>query len=72
MELTRPKKKDTPPPAPKPAAPKPAVTPARPAAAAKDDDEIDQIKKEIKEAAKKEEKNYLEFWNEFGAAGDFI
>merc|ERR1719367_1884289 len=27
MELTRPKKKDTPPPAPKPAAPKPAVTP---------------------------------------------
>merc|ERR1719245_2683095 len=45
MELTRPKKKDTPPPAPKPAAPKPAVTPARPKPK-QDDDEIDRIKEE--------------------------
>merc|ERR1719427_1757738 len=49
MELLRPKKKDTPPPAPKPAAPKPAPPPTRPSgAAAKDDDEIDRIKQENK------------------------
>merc|ERR1712213_232888 len=65
MELTRPKKKDTPPPAPKPAAaaaPKPASQPAgeksvlRQLAEAhknKDDDEIDRIKRENREAQQK-------------------
>merc|ERR1719270_1518877 len=65
MELTRPKKKDTPPPAPKPAAaaaPKPAAQPAgeksvlRQLAEAhknKDDDEIDRIKRENREAQQK-------------------
>merc|ERR1719270_776851 len=60
MELTRPKKKDTPPPAPKPvAAPKPASQPTgeksvlRQLAEAKDDDEIDRIKRENREAQQK-------------------
>merc|ERR1719348_1528405 len=51
MELLRPPKKETPPPAPKPAAPKPTPPPTRPKP--QDDDEIDRIKQEnkAKEAA---------------------